>query len=94
MAYKKDNESSESLLDRDSRTEETNSTSKWQNQNQRRPWVWTVMNICLFITSISVYAAVYLKDGDSEIERMKKCSFYCTFLYLLLVLFLLRLISL
>lgn len=78
MTYEKVNESNESLL-----PSSTDSDVEWRPKQQHRGWILTALNVVLFIVSLSLFTARFFDFRSmSEVEMMKKTSFYCTFVRL------------
>lgn len=44
---------------------------------QPRSWLWTILNGVVFCASLGFFTVGYLQTHPSELEMMKRTSFYC-----------------
>lgn len=80
MSFEKDNASNESLLG----TDQDSQGTEWTPLKRRQGWrshIWVALNVLLFIISLGLFVApLFGVSLESEMDRMRKTSFYCKFL--------------
>ena len=84
MSFEKDNASNESLLGTDQDSQGTEWTPLKQRRQGWRSYIWVALNVLLFVISLGLFVApLFGVSLESEMDRMRKTSFYCKFLLIL-----------